>query len=188
MPRKNMPVLDLLVKAFKESKGETVDLVIEYDEIRGVTLEMLQWWERNHFKDTNDYRMWYPEDHISLEWEVPPSEGSRIRAIEHAEEKIGEFPASVLRIRGEDPSLLPISHKYNDFGLGSILGPDNKPIAWICHERKETPTGLKMRSIFRFPAKAPERFLDAMRKHCKGEMGHYAEFLPALYRQECGLK
>jgi len=171
MAEKLPTVMEVLLKAFIESKGETVDLVIEHPELPGLTLEMLQWWGVN--RNDSSYRMWCPEDHISFEWEVPPSKGQRAGAIEHAEEKISEFPASVLRIRhGEE--------------RGSILGPGDEPIAWILHERQETPNGIKMRSTFTFPAKTPQRFLDAMRKHCLAEMGHLPEFLPSLYRLNVG--
>lgn len=182
MQEENANVLDVLIKAFEESKGETVDLIVEHEELRGVTLEMFQWWGAN-VNNSNRYRMWCPEDHISFEWVVPPDEGRRVGSIQHAEEKIGEFPASVLRIRGEDPNSLSIPKLHRNFRGSSILGLDDKPIAWIFHEYEETSNGIKMRSTFRFPAKIPQRFLDAMRKHCKTEMGHLLEFLPDLYRQ-----
>lgn len=185
MQEENANVLDVLVKAFEASKSKTVDLVVEHEELRGVTPEMFQWWGVN-INDSTRYRMWCPEDHISFEWEVPPSEGQRVAPLQHAEEKIGEFLASVLRIRYEDPNSLSIPTIYRHFVGGSILSPDDKPIAWICHKFEETPNGMKMRSTFRFPAKTPQRFLDAMHKHCKTEMGHLPEFLPELYKQNVG--
>ena len=164
MPEKLPSVMEVLLKAFTESNGKTVNLGIEHPELPGLTLEMLRWWSINR----NDlrYKMWCPEDHISFKWEVPPSEGQDAGAIERAEEKIGEFPASVLRIQ---------------HGRG-ILGPNDETIARIHHESTETPNGIIMRSTFTFPAKTPKRFLDAMRKHCLAEMGHLPEFLPSLYR------
>ena len=185
MQEENANVLDVLVKAFEASKGKTVDLVVEHGELRGVTPEMFQWWGVN-INDSIRYRMWCPEDHISFEWEVPPSEDRRVAPIQRAEEKIGEFPASVLRLRRESPHSLPIPTIYGHFRGSGILGPDDKPIAWVCHEFEETPNGIKVRSTFRFPAKTPQRFLDAMRKHSKTEMGHLPEFLPELYRQNVG--
>ena len=179
-------VMDVLVKAYEESNGETVDLIVEHGELRGVTPEMFEWWGAN-INDSSRYRNWYPEDHISFKWEIPPSKGQVAASMLHAEEKIGEFPASVLHIRFEDPDSLSIPTIYRHCDGGScILGPDRKAIAWLCHEYEETPDGIKMRSTFRFPAKTPQRFLDAMRKHCKGEMGRLPEFLPELYRQNVG--
>ena len=174
--------MQILLTAFKESKGQTIDLVIEHDEKIGITMEMVQWWN-SRLLNTNDYRMWYPEDHFSFEWEVLPGEESRIGAIVQAKEKIGEYPASTLRMRFEDPNLIPISHKYSNFGLSSILDDNDEPIAWISHEREETPNGIKTRSIFRFPAETPKRFLEAMCIHCKGEVAHLLEILPELDRQ-----
>ncbi len=170
MPEKLPTVMEVLLAAYIESKGETVDLVIEHPELAGLTLDMLKWWGVN--RNDSRYKMWCPEDHISFEWEVPPSKGQDAGAIERAEEKIGEFPASVLRIKR---------------GVG-ILGPGDQPIAKIRHDSVETPKGIKMRSTFTFPAKTPKRFLDAMRKHCLMEMGHFPEFLPSLYRLDVGQK
>ena len=179
--QKEASVLDVLIKAFQESKGETVDLVIDHEELRGIKPEMFYWWGVN-INDSDRYRKWCPEDHISFKWEIPPSEDLSVAPIQHAEEKIGPFPASVLRIRYEDPASLPIPTTYSHCGAASTLGPDGKPILWICHEFEETPNGIKMRSTFRLPAKIPQRFLDAMRKHCITEMGHLPEFLPELYK------
>ena len=183
MPDKNPSVMELLINAFEESKGETVDLIVDHGVLRGVTPEMFRWWGVN-INDSNRYRMWYPEDHISFKWEVPPRGGKRIESIVNAEEKIGEFPASVLRIQHTEPDSFPIPPTYKNFnGGGNILGPDDKPVAWLCHEFEETPDGISLRSTFRFPSKTPEKFLEAMHKHCKGEMGHLTEFLPKLYSQ-----
>lgn len=182
MKEKLPKVLDVLMKAFEESNGETVDLVVDHEELRGVTPQMFQWWGVN-VNDSSRYQMWCPGDHLSFEWEVPPSKSSGVASIRRIAENIGEFPASVLRLRREDPHSLPFSTTYKHFRGSSILSPDDKPIACLCHEFEETPNGMKMRSTFRFPAKTPQRFLDAMRDHCKREMGHLPEFLPELYGQ-----
>ena len=44
MQQQNASVYDTLVKAFEESNSETIDLVVEH-ELRGVTPEMIAWWE-----------------------------------------------------------------------------------------------------------------------------------------------
>ncbi len=185
MSEKLKPAMQVLLEAFEESGGEYVDLVVEHDELPGITPEMFQWWGAN-INDSERYQMWCPEDHVSFEWELPPAKAGRTGAVQQAEEKIGEFPASVLRIRREDPDSLEIRRKYAVYRVGAILGPDDKPVSWVSHEFEEGSSGMKMRSTFRLPAKTPQRFLDAMHEHCKKEMGHLPEFLPGLYRRNAG--
>jgi tellurite resistance-related uncharacterized protein len=36
-------VLDVLLKAYEESEGAYVDLVVEHGELNGITLEHLKW-------------------------------------------------------------------------------------------------------------------------------------------------
>jgi hypothetical protein len=181
MNKDNPSVLDVLQKAFDESNGEIADLVIEHSELSGVTLDMWMWW-RSNINSTSRYKLWCPEEHISFKWEVSPAEDP-LRPIHRAEERVGEFPSSVLRIRREDPKLSPIRTVYEYFGLSSILGNGDQPVAMICHEVREVPGGLKMRSTFRLPARTPEKFVNAMREHCKLEMGHIPKFLPDLYQR-----
>jgi hypothetical protein len=178
-------VMDVLVRAYQESDGKTIDLVIEHGELKDLTLDMMQWWKHN-VRDSERYRMWHPEDHVSFEWELPPAPGKSVGAIRRVTEKIGEFPASMLRIRAEDPRLVPVPTVYRDFRWSNILGPGDIPISQICHEYEATRTGIKMRSTFRFPAKTPESFLRAMEKHCREEMGRLAGLLPELYRASGG--
>jgi len=66
------------------------------------------------------------------------------------------------------------------------LSPDDKQLIFVCHEFKETPEGIKMRSTFRLPAKTPKRFVEALRKHNRSEMGNFPKFLPKLYKSEKG--
>ena len=182
MPAAPKPVIQVILEAFTKSKGKTVDLVVEHDELIGITPEMYQWWGSS-INDSERYRMWCPEDHISFSWEVPPSKAGSTGAIQMAEEKIGEFPASVLRIRREDQDSLGIPRKYTTYRVSAFLGPDNITVAWVSHEFESGANGMKMLSTFRFPAKVPAQFLKAMHKHCRTEMGHLPEFLPKLYRE-----
>jgi hypothetical protein len=185
MQKENPSVLEVMAKAFETSRGKTVDLVVEHEELSGVTLEMCKWWS-NNITSSFRYRMWHPHDHISFEWEVPPSEDPNVKSIQRAEEGFGEFPASVLRIRYEDPKTLYIPTVYEIVAGGCLLGPGDKPISWMCHEFKDTPKGLKVRSTFRLPADIPQQFIDALRRHSKEENARLTEFLPELYRQNVG--
>jgi hypothetical protein len=57
-------------KVYKELlKGKTVNLVMEH-ELHGVTPAMINWWWDN--MDNDSYRLWHPEDHLALEWQILP--------------------------------------------------------------------------------------------------------------------
>ena len=183
MKGKYPSVMEVLSTAFDESNGKTVDLVIDHGELKGITLEMLEWWYV-HPHDTAIYKMWHPVDHVSFEWEIPPGSSNEVRYLLKSRESIGEFPASVLHIRGEDPAASPVPATCQYYDWSSILGDKEVPIAIIFHEHGPTPGGMKMRSVFRFPARTPKRFIDAMRKHSKAEMNNLRKILPMLYREK----
>ena len=168
-------------------KGETVDLVMEH-ELRGVTPEMLDWWWDNMDNDT--YKLWHPQDHIALEWQVPPSQIGHAGAIHMACEKISDIPAHILRIRWEEPSVAPITTIYTHVNVGSPLAPGTDDIALgsIVHEYEETSYGTRMRSTFILPAAVPQHFLDSLRQHNIAEMGRFPEFLPQLYKQKTSVQ
>ena len=184
MGKKDVSVNELEGNILKELKSGTVDLVVEH-ELHGITPEMLQWWWWN-MVDSRYYQLWHPKDHIGIEWEVPPAKGRLIGAIRNVEESIGEFPVRKLRIRIEDPALSPIVATYSYVNATSIIGLDDKPVAWITHEYKAESYGVRMRSTFRLSANTPQEFIDALRKHNIEEMGRLPEFLPELYKKNSG--
>ena len=185
MPKEKASVSDVLLKAFNESGGKTIDLVVDHSILNGVTGEMFQWWTPS-ISGAERYIMWCPEEHVDFKWEIPPTQESPFGSIHIAAEKLGDYPASGLRIRLEDPRDCPINRIYLTFGCGSMLTPDNRIMVSICHEFEETPDGIRMRSTFRLPSKTPKRFIDALRRHNYLEMGHLPEFLPELFRKETG--
>ena len=166
-------------------QGKTVALVVEH-ELHSVTPEMIDWWWDNMDNDT--YRLWHPQDHLALEWQIPPLQAGHAGAISMACEKISDVPAQILRIRWEEPKAAPITTIYSHVNVGSILGPgpEDIPLGCIVHEYEETSYGTRMRSTFAFPAGVPPEFLDSLRKHNIVEMGRFPEFLPQLYRQKTG--
>jgi len=166
-------------------KNETVALVMEH-ELRGVTSEMLDWWWDN--LDNDNYKLWHPQDHIALGWQIPPTQVGHVGAIHMACEKIADEPAQILRIRWEGREAAPISTIYSHVNVGSSLAPgrDDIPMASVVHEYEETSYGARMRSTFTLPAFAPQEFENNLRKHNIAEMGRFPEFLPDLYRQKTG--
>lgn len=168
-------------KDFAVLGSETMDLVNDH-ELDGVTPEMLDWWWKN-MVNSEYYKLWHPEDHISIEWEVPPSRKDNVGAIHVAEERIGVIPAKKLRLKVVDPASSPIRATYRHIRSTCAIDEEDKPITWIVHEYELRPNGTRMRSTFRLAASTPKEVVNALRKHNKEEMGQFPKFLPNLYRQ-----
>jgi hypothetical protein len=166
---------------FQGLKRESMDLIIDH-ELIGVTPEMIDWWWKN-MVDSTYYKMWHPDDHVSIEWEVPPVREGNIGAIHIAEEKIGDSPVTKLRIQVIDPAASPIVATYSHVRATCVVDTSGNPVTWIVHEYEPQPGGTRMRSTFRLPADSPQQFVNALRKHNKEEMGQFPKFLPGLYRQ-----
>jgi len=166
-------------------KGKTAFLVMEH-ELHGVTPEMIDWWWDN--MDNDSYILWQPEDHVALEWQIPPAKAGHAGAIHMACEKISEIPAHILRIRWEEPSAAPIKTICRHVNVGSALGPgpEDIPMSSLVHEYEATPYGTVIRSTFILPAILPQTFLDALNRHNVAEMNRFPVFLPELYRQKTG--
>lgn len=165
-------------------KAKTYDLTNEH-ELHGVTSEMIDWWWFN-MVDPRYYKLWHPADHISIEWEVPPTKESNIGAIHVAQERIGVIPASKIRIKTVSPASSPIKPEYSHVRATCIIDSENRPVTWITHEYEARPHGTIMRSTFRMPADTPGQFIDALRQHNKEEMGQFPKFLPELYKKKAG--
>jgi hypothetical protein len=153
---------ELLLKAFKESGGQTVDLVVD-QEVAGVTVDMFKWW----FSGVSGpyYRLWWPEMHYEGIFVTPP----------------GGEPLVIIR-----EMIWPY---YTEFRSGLIPGgitfltPDDKKMGQLVHTPTASAKGIKLHSVFTFPAKTPQSFLDAMEEHCKLEMQDLSRFIPALYKK-----
>jgi len=164
-------------------ENETKTLEVDH-ELRGVTPEMIDWWW-DHM-DNNSYRLWHPEDHIALEWQIPPGRVGHVGAIHMACERISDVAAQILRIRWEAAASAPIPTTYSHVNVGSPLGPgpDDVPMSCVVHEYEAAPFGTKMRSTFILPAFLPDEFIRHLRKHNIAEMGQFTEFLPELYNKK----
>jgi hypothetical protein len=183
MSEENPSVLDVLMRAYEESKGEYVDMVVEHGELPGITMEHLAWWGA-HMNDPVNYKMWHPEDHISHHVETVTDKDGNVVKFMHAEESIGEYPAGVLRLRQEAPDSAPVKQVYKPLASSTSLGPNGEALGGVYHECEPTPNGIIMRSTFRLPAKTPKKFLDAMYEHSQTEMGNFPKFLPELYAKD----
>ena len=154
---------ELLYKAFEESAGKTVDVVID-QEVPGVTPEMFGWWMGK--KILTDYTLWYPEMHLSNTYEHPPG-GPPIVSIE---EYVGAY-YTIFRCQLSDGKLI-------------FINPDGKPIGGLVHIPQPAPNGMKLRSTFTYPAKTPAAFRESTYGHCIMEMQDLPRFLPELFKKE----
>lgn len=187
MPKTKPNVLEVIMKAYEESNGEYIDMVVEHGELRGITMEHLKFWGE-YMNEPANYKMWHPEDHISHDIKTVTDKDGGVGIYMYAEEKIGDYPASILRLRQEEPDSAPVKQVYKPLATNTMLGPNEEVIGGIYHEAEATPNGMIMRSTFRLPARIPNDFLDAMHKHSKEEMGNFPKFLPELYAKETGKK
>ena len=175
MSKKSFEVMEEIARM---SKSETIDLIVDH-ELKGVNPEMIDWWW-GHIDNTERYKLWHPKDHISFKWEKPPEEG-HFGAIHCVIETV-KVP-TMLRIRWEDPSSIPIKVSYSHAAAGSVLDSNDKPLTWILHEYDSIDDGIRLRTTFRLPAKSPRWFLKALRKHNIEEIGEFTNFLPSLYEE-----
>ena len=148
-------------------------------EIHGVTPEMIDWWWVNMEKG---YHLWCPEEHKSLEWEVPPKPGDHVGAIQIDEQSMGGGPAMKVRLRFEDPAECPVPVNYDHLMVAAGIGPDNKPIGYVIHQYKATEYGTLIRSTFHSAMPLPEDFGERFLKHNKEENANFPKFLPQLYQ------
>lgn len=175
MSRESFRVMEEIASA---SNSETVDLIVDH-KLQGVTAEMIDWWW-DHINTTERYKLWHPKDHISFKWEKSPENGHD-GAIQCVIETV-KVP-TMLRIRWEDPSSIPIKATYSHVLAGSILDRNDKPLSWILHEYESIDDGTRLRTTFRLPAKTPRWFLKALRKHNIEEISEFTNFLPSLYEE-----
>ena len=159
-----------------------VSLDVDHD-LPGVTSQMLDWWW-DHM-DGENYKLWHPTAHVSMDWEVPPPAGSRYGGIHLAREYIGQELAS-LRIRRVPEDQAPIQLKYKNAIVSTGLAPDNSVMMWIIHSYEDTPRGAQLHTTFLLPQGIPQAFVDALRQHNIEEMAQIPKFLPDLYRRSTG--
>jgi branched-chain amino acid transport system substrate-binding protein len=162
---------EVLLKAFGESEGKTVDVVVD-QEVANVTPKMWTWWFSGNLE--RYYRLWLPANHYSAKLVMPP--GSR-EAVVEIEEMIGSYYTQF------SCHIIPGGIGGGARGL-EFLTPDSEQFGSLTHDVEPSANGIKIHSVFRFPAKTPQAFLDATYEHCKLEMQDLTRFLPALYNEK----
>ena len=153
---------EVLEKAFAESAGKTVDVVID-QEIVGITPAMFFWWLDGKLMD--NYTMWHPQQHVSARIDFLSS-GPPVVTIE---EYVGAYHTLFC--------CLATGHDL------VLVNREGKRMGGIAHAVEPMPRGTKLRTTFTFPAKTPMSFIESMYGHSVYEMQDLSRFLPELYRQ-----
>ncbi|MBW2065939.1 MAG: hypothetical protein JRJ03_13555 [Deltaproteobacteria bacterium] len=148
--------------------------------------KMVDWWF-GYLDGTEKYQMWEPKSHISLERDDKWKPNRYVGASHLVEERLGDIVIKV-RIRFHDPSEFFDTSKFKDARIGAVIcgkayKPDGAPDGTVIHLLRDTDYGCEMRSRFWLYG-APEMAGPGLMSHCLEEMGHLADILPALYRQE----
>lgn len=185
MPESNPTVLEVMTKAYEESNGEYIDLVVEHGELEGITLDHLKWWGEQ-LDDSEKYKLWHPESHISHKVETVKDENGNDVTYMYAEEIMGNYGVATYKLRVEAPESAPVQQKYKPLASNTQIGPNGENFGGVYHEFEPTPNGMLMRSTFRVPAKTPKEMQEAVMQHSREEMGNFPKFLPQLYAKENG--
>ena len=168
----------MMERTARKSTLETTDLILDHH-LKGVIPEMIDWWW-DHIDSTERYKLWHQKDHKSFQWEKSPENG-HMGTVHRVIETI-KFP-TLLRIRWEDITSLPIIPEYSHRLAASILNRNDQPLSWLLHEYEPIPDGIRLRTTFRLPAKVLKFFLNALHKHNIEEIGEFPNFLPKLYEE-----
>lgn len=148
--------------------------------------EMIDWWF-GYLADTETFRMWHPESHISLEWDEHYRPGHYIGASQIVEGEFGGLVAR-LRIHYHDPPEFLDTSKFSNANVAAaicanVYDLEKVPLGRFIHLVRDTESGCEVRSRF-WLFRASEA--DAMRliKHALEEMHRLGVILPDLYHRE----
>ena len=166
---------------------------------------MVDWWF-GYLETSEHYRMWHPEDHVSLEWDEKWKPGRHVGATHFVHEYIGGELIK-LKIQSLDPAELLDTSRFEQAAVtGAVYartGLLDVPV-WtghVLHLCRDTDEGCEMRSRFWLgdfdppdiaPTREktiellPDKMGQGLLKHCVEEMRTLATFLPGLYARETG--
>jgi hypothetical protein len=164
-------------------------------EIKGITPEMLNWWW-DHIGNTERYRLWQPQDHVSFEWTKAPTQLDShydVGAQQKVKEYVGKI-AFTLDITGADPlaiappvSIIDPGYFYARTNLSLLSGilPDNS----LVHQWKANATGDGVLLTSHFVNIGLVRilsssFFEDLGSHALREFQMLPYFLPRLYKRE----
>jgi len=182
MATQKSSALEVVMKAYRESNGKYIDIVVEHGELTGLKVEHMKLWDE-YIHIPKYYKMWHPKDHISHSMKTVKEKNGETVTYMYAEERIGDYGASKMCLRKEPVDSAPVKQIYQPVATNTSLGPNGEILGGVYHEMQPTATGIIMRSTFRLPAKTPKEYIEAVRKHSLEEMGNFPKFLPELYEK-----
>jgi hypothetical protein len=149
--------------------------------------KMVDWWFG--YMDNNEkYRMWHPENHLTLEWDEHWRPGNYIGASHLVKQYHGDEIRKGKALFHKPSDFFDTS-KFEKAKVGAVIcvtatdPGNNVQIAQIIHFVRDTEFGCEMRSRF-WHFHGSEQLAAAVMKHCIEEMGYLADFLPQLYARE----
>jgi len=166
--------------------SETQELIVE-QELKGVTVEMMNWWWDN-INTTARYRTWHPNDHIYFKWVVQPEKTTPGKytpgAVQEVRERIAGIPATLL-IKWEPYDKPGYSVTETNYIKASarLKGIGEEATQLFLHEYHATENGILLRSVFNLPADSPSILVNGLNTHCNEEMQYLAKVLPNYYKQ-----
>jgi hypothetical protein len=169
----------------------------------GCTGAMVEWWF-GFLETTEQYRWWHPQDHVWCEWIGERGTGRFVGGTHHVHERIGG-ELQKLKIHFRDPAEYLDASRFGEAGITAAVcarvGLLDAPI-WaghLIHLCRDTAYGCEIRSRFWLGdldpphlapdreariALFPDRFGEALLRHCHEEMTYLAGFLPELHARE----
>ena len=156
----------------------------------GSQAKMVDWWF-GYLPDSEAYRRWHPQSHLTLVWDKNRRPGQYIGASQIIKNKGIGF-VTKLRIVFHDPSEFMDTSKFQAAGVGVAICANTYDIEKIprgrlIHLVRDTSYGCEVRSRF-WMYKADDTDGRSLMQHCLEKMGCLADFLPALYAQKTGKK
>ena len=148
--------------------------------------KMIDWWF-GHLADTDTFRLWHPDSHISLEWEEQYRPGQYIGASQIVEGEFG-WLATRLRIHYHDPSEFLDASRFSTANISAaicanVYDLEKVPLGRLIYLVRDTGSGCEMRSRF-WLFRASEADAIILIRHGLEEMQRLGAFLPDLFERE----
>jgi hypothetical protein len=144
---------------------------IKFDELHGVTPEMIDWFWGNMEKG---FVLWHPAEHKGFQWDPSPAKNGFVGAVHVVGEQIGGV-LNTIRIRFADPSECPVpllcDHAVYCSG----------PSGFVIHQWEATDYGSR-HIMIGYPPRDRSKMPEAALSHSAMESSRWPEFLPELYR------
>lgn len=185
---------------YKNLDNGQFTITLLHDLIKGVTPQMLLWWF-GHMAGTMRYMggeyprylVWHPYDHVFFEVAKPGPDGAAGQgATWHIVEAFGRNPDYLSEI-------MPLVEKLDETGITLVEHALGSEVLRLEHHFFPEQGGTRYESYMTagttsFPSKlvlnpvVRHRFTDVKQqawvKHNIEEVGHFEEFLPALYAEQ----